>query len=98
IALRIERNAFVRFASIFAASETVEDGMTPTASRGRQLENRAAAEVSSLHRRTVNVSPTVHHQVGIEVFAVAASGETIDHFGRAGGSDARCDPGDNETG
>src|SRR5207249_1216885 len=70
VALGVKGDALVGLSAIQAASEVVENGVNA----GRcDLENCAAAVEAALHGRAVDVTGLIHDEVGVGVFAIAAS-------------------------
>ncbi len=86
IALRVERHALVGFPAVGAAREVVEDGVHSGRS---DLEDRTAAECSSLHGGAVKVSRAIHYQFGVGVLAVRAAAKTVDQLGGVGSPSCR---------
>src|SRR4030088_48692 len=82
IAVSIKSDAFVGFATIRATRKVVEHRVSPARCRRRELKNRAAAESSARHGRTVNIPRAVRNQLRVDVLTICGSGETIDHLYR----------------
>src|SRR5205823_1732122 len=71
-------------AAVGLAGEAVEDLLRESGSRRRHLEHRAAAEVSTDHRRSEDVAGSIDHEVSGRVLAVLVSLEAVGDARRAG--------------
>src|SRR5579863_619305 len=87
IARRIERDTFVGLSTIRPTCKAVEHSVESGRS---DLEDRAAAVGSALHGGAVEIAGAVAGEFCVQVLAIGAPGEAIDHFGGAC-SPSRCD-------
>src|SRR5438552_1206205 len=71
-----------------AAGEGMDHALSPDSTRVGELENDAATALTraaaTSHRRAIKIARVVHHQISVEVLAIGASAEGINHGCNAG--------------
>src|SRR5205807_2105361 len=70
VPLAINGNSFVRLGSIRATSETIQDGLNPSARCRAELKHCATSMVAAEHSRPIDIPRAVRLQIGVSVFAV----------------------------
>src|SRR5258708_26414544 len=81
IALAVDRDALVRFASVGASGKAVEHSVSRSIGGGGHPEDRAPAKITPPKGSTIKAAPAVDYQIRVDVLTIITPCEVVDDLG-----------------